>query len=1016
MKKKLLVLALLIAFGAVGLAACGGGGEQSQSQSSTKQVVYVEDINITNTNLTVNINETVKIEASISPSNASTRGLSYASADPSIATVSSSGVVTGVKAGETTITVTSKGTKADGTPATKTVKITVNEVFINDLSVRNASVTLQVNGTEQIEATITPENASNRELEYTTSDASVATVSAGGLIKGIKVGTATVTVKTKGKTADGKNLSKTIAVEVVSTALSELKIAQPTINFNIVGDDKHPTAKIEYEVLPSNASEKGVTFVSSDPAVASVSNDGVVTAQSVGETTITLTTVGTDASGNHLTGTVTVTVTSKVNVIEFRNADGTLLQGYAEDEIAEGVVPEFTADIPGKASDEENIYIFRGFDKEIKPYAKSTDTVVYTAVYEKTKSTPRLVTLTKEVGADQKEKIIFSVAGESKGVDTETIRNRAWIAFQEHTTHSWATHYSDPMAPIINADGSWVMQMELKDEDYGGGEIFMGKYVWNQDEASNPVDLKILHREDRLRYRHAKDTGEVVEDNQIGDSWDGILPDDYVATGNWGGGTSTNLSEEKRQVFADAVPAPTWVGLGVTYEPAKITIGDKVWELFTDDSVWFLPSVRVQDMATAKEIHLTEDGDKVYYTVSGQLASEGAVDEATLMKASMDFEHNGDVDGGSGFVGGVSGKSGPGITPEKVTINAEDFSLFFRVDNIEGIKDNDINGYYPHFAIRDVSASGERADFPSSVKRTSGESVVVGGYTYSIISASGNGAGYWGNPGLQIEKYVEAISGVSAMGYEVDGSAVKLHLKGAVKGLSGAAKLTVGSLSENVTLDANGNFDAKIDVSSLATNTGSGYSGDLAYDIAIEKDEVVHPLKSGKEVVADNLKIDEISVDGINYVFVNKGGRFKMTTVGSSFTSSRVALREEGGKAILHVNGVLQSTMSKDGLMLAVNTVSGDDCYKVAVPSNGINSLGTLDFDVDVTNFVPGSANNRLFLLNKDGRTFRNNDGRGVNWFWMNDWSLGLNEYGPVSVNEKTYTVSDANNPVLNAQ
>ena len=752
MKRKLLLVLGVASIAAIGLAACGGDPASSQStqpSSSTKETIYVEDITLASDALTVNMNETVKIEATVSPTNVTTRGVTYTSENPEIATVSSSGVVTGVKAGKTNIVVESKGTKSDGSKVSKKVAITVNEVFLTELNVRNASVRLQVNGSEQIEATILPADASNKNLIYSVEDASIATVSAGGLIKGVKPGSTTVHVKTEGKNAAGAQLEKTIAVEVVSTALAELKIAQPTINFNLTDESPTQTAKIEYEVLPSNADEKGVTFESDNPDVASVDETGLVTAKAVGEATITVTTVGVNAAGQHLSGTVTVTVTSKQLVVEFRNADGTLLKGYAADEIEVGETPDFDPEItnlPGKASDEENIYIFRGFDKEIKAY--DGNKAIYNAVYEATDSTPRMVTLTLQGESD----VIFTVTGESKGVDTESIKNRAWIAFQQYQG-SWGTTYSDPQAPVINADGSWVMQMKIDPAVYGNGNTYMGKYVWNKDRASNPVDLKILHRENRLRYRHDGTTGVVREDNQINDEWDGILPEDYVETGNWGGGTSTNLDQEARQAFADSVPAPTWVGLGVSYEPAMIEAGGLTWQLFTDDSVWFLPSIRTVEKAAATAITITSDDQGAYYTVSGAMITEDAMSEADLMKASIDFEHNVDVDGGSGFVG-ATGKSGPGLTPAKVAIEGLNFTLYFRVDNVEGIRENDINGYYPHFALKDVSESGERADFKSSVKRTSGDSVEFGGYVYKIVSAGGNGAGYWGNPGLQIEKLV----------------------------------------------------------------------------------------------------------------------------------------------------------------------------------------------------------------------------------------------------------------------
>jgi hypothetical protein len=116
---------------------------------------------------------------------------------------------------------------------------------------------------------------------------------------------------------------------------------------------------------------------------------------------------------------------------------------------------------------------------------------------------------------------------------------------------------------------------------------------------------------------------------------------------------------------------------------------------------------------------------------------------------------------------------------------------------------------------------------------------------------------------------------------------------------------------------------------------------------------------------------------------------------------------------MLRVVGVLQNGISRDGLSLAINDTNNDSLFKVAVPSGGVSADGALDFEVDITGFVPGSGNNRVLLINSQGRTAFNNDGRGINWTWMNDWSLGLNDYGPVTVGGKTYSLTSDNNAVV---
>ena len=1009
MKKKVLLVAGLAALLSVGLVSCGGAPAESGQSSSTQSVTYVEDITLEATELAVNIGETVKISASISPSNATTRGITYKSSDESIAKVSSTGVVTGVAAGKATVTVTSKGTKADGNPVTKTVSITVNEVFLTDMTLGKTSVKLEINGTEQINATVSPENASIKDLEFASENPAVATVSEKGLIKGMSVGSTNIVVKTKGKKADGTQIEKKVAVEVIATAVGELRIAQPTVKFNIDDDNPNPTSKIEYEVLPSNATEKGVTFASDNTDVATVSNDGVITAIGVGSATITLTTVGKNASGQSLTGTVAVTVMSQKTVIEFQNADGTLLQAYGEDDIEVGQIPDYTEDIPARASDANNIWIFRGFDKDIVPYAKSDSKIVYKAVYESVQSTPRHVTLTKEVVNNQ-ERPIFTVTGESKGVDTETIRNRAYLAFMKYQG-DWATKYSDAQQPVINADGSWFMQWDLGDTDIGNGDTWLGKYSWNVDGPQGAQDLKILHREDIKRYRHDGTTGEVLEDNQIGDDWDGVFPEDYVATGHYAEDKTSNaLDEEKRQRYVDAVGAPTWTGLGVTYEPTEFAIGGKIWELFTNKDVWFLPSVRTKGLASATSATLEQDDSGVYYVVKTDLNMEG-ITPSELEGAehnTIDFQHNSNIDGkGWGYVF-------QDLTASKVTISDDGKTAEFkyRVD-VDEFK-NDPGTFTVHWGM--PSRKDLKVKIDDAYQRIEKDGVV-----YSIRRDDST----WSIPSLVIGDIYDIFElELDEAGYSMNGDKVSLNLKGQYEKFANmSGQITINQESAPVSFDAQGKFDFTRDVTELmAVNSGSSYDSGKAYSIYLnmnfgEGKEKQYSLVAGNHFTGET-KFHEISAhvgdSDTNYVFVNKDGKLKVTTVNSAFTSSVLQLHESNGRAMLRLVGAMSRAYTVDGLKLAINDKGSDDNFAVAINAASDYSL---DVEIDVTDYVNAASgvsnSNRIYLVNSQGRTVRNADGRGLNWTWVNDWSLGVNDYGPLTVGGKVYTLSTGNNATL---
>ena len=154
--------------------------------------------------------------------------------------------------------------------------------------------------------TFTPSDASIKTVTWTTSDASVATV-ANGTVTAVGAGTATITATaTNGTddTSDDKTATCTVTVSYVN--VSGVTLSQTEAAMTVGGDALTLTAT----VAPSNASNKTVTWTTSDASVATVA-DGVVTAVAAGTATITATaTNGTDDTSDDKTATCTVTVSN----------------------------------------------------------------------------------------------------------------------------------------------------------------------------------------------------------------------------------------------------------------------------------------------------------------------------------------------------------------------------------------------------------------------------------------------------------------------------------------------------------------------------------------------------------------------------------------------------------------------------------------------------------------------------------------------------------------------------------
>ena len=140
---------------------------------------------------TIGIGSSETLVVTYNPEDANTgKALTWKSDDTSIATVDANGKVTGVAAGKTTITATT----ANGKSAT--CEVTVQAIAVTGVSLDQTSATIKIGSSTTLKATVTPDNATNKEITWSSSDATIAAVT-NGTVSGIKVGTATITVTTK---------------------------------------------------------------------------------------------------------------------------------------------------------------------------------------------------------------------------------------------------------------------------------------------------------------------------------------------------------------------------------------------------------------------------------------------------------------------------------------------------------------------------------------------------------------------------------------------------------------------------------------------------------------------------------------------------------------------------------------------------------------------------------------------------------------------------------------------------
>lgn len=151
---------------------------------------------------------TTSVAATVAPANATNKTVTYASDKTTIATVDNTGLVTGKAVGTAVIT----GTSADGAKAAKTT-VTVNPVPVASVAVAPATASVEVKKTVTLAATVKPDNATNKAVTWSTSDATKATV-ANGVVTGVAAGTATITATSSADAT--KKASATVTVTAVT--------------------------------------------------------------------------------------------------------------------------------------------------------------------------------------------------------------------------------------------------------------------------------------------------------------------------------------------------------------------------------------------------------------------------------------------------------------------------------------------------------------------------------------------------------------------------------------------------------------------------------------------------------------------------------------------------------------------------------------------------------------------------------------------------------------------------------
>ena len=241
-----------------------GGTAALKAQTPTP----VTGISLDSTKKTLDVNGTYQLTASITPNNATNQEVEWSTSDATTVTVTpgnpntSTAIIKGLKAGNN-ITITAK---AKGDPSkTATCNVTVNApvVVVTGISLDSTKKTLDVNGTYQLTASITPNNATNQEVEWSTSDATTVTVTPGNpntstaIIKGLKAGN-NITITAKAKGDPSKTATCNVTVKAAASAAPNFALSVASLEVTAEKVDKkikvEADANLDWSAVSSDLS------------------------------------------------------------------------------------------------------------------------------------------------------------------------------------------------------------------------------------------------------------------------------------------------------------------------------------------------------------------------------------------------------------------------------------------------------------------------------------------------------------------------------------------------------------------------------------------------------------------------------------------------------------------------------------------------------------------------------------------------------------------------------------------
>ncbi len=230
-------------------------------------------VTLDKTSVSLLAGKTAALTSTVDPEQAG-QAVTWTSSDENVVTVDENGVLTAIAAGTATVTAAA----ADNTGASAVCEVTVTKP-VSSIKLDKASASILRGKTVTLKATVSPDDAANKAVAWSSSDKKIATVDAKGVVTGVAKGTATITAKAK----DGSGVKATCKITV------KQPVTKITLSKTSASILRNKTITLKAAAGPSSANDKSVAWTTSNKKVATVNSKGVVKGIAKGTATITAT-------------------------------------------------------------------------------------------------------------------------------------------------------------------------------------------------------------------------------------------------------------------------------------------------------------------------------------------------------------------------------------------------------------------------------------------------------------------------------------------------------------------------------------------------------------------------------------------------------------------------------------------------------------------------------------------------------------------------------------------------------